>query len=170
MDNNWETEIGKIIRDSISELENVKNIQQEKVKLRLAKAHNIRDLLYPKLKFVLKMINKISNSGSGIPIHNQPYITDSEFEYELNMPDLSEVNMMNLRFTMEFDDEDNVILHAFKVFSEGKTELVGSTGNDYTKFIENSIKYFIITWYKRKTGDELYKEQEVMLTINTTTY
>ena len=116
------------------------------------------------------MIEMNTNSESGLIDQDQTFITDSEFEFELVMPQLSEVNKMNLRYRIEFDTDDNAILHAFNVYSAGKIELVGSTGNDYTIFIENSIKYFIINWYKRKTGDELIKEQEVKLTISSKTF
>ncbi len=170
MNNDWETEIRKIIQESTRELKLKKDKQQERLKFKLAKAQNIRDVLYPKLKYVLEMIEMNTNSESGLIDQDQTFITDSEFEFELVMPQLSEVNKMNLRYRIEFDTDDNAILHAFNVYSAGKIELVGSTGNDYTIFIENSIKYFIINWYKRKTGDELIKEQEVKLTISSKTF
>lgn len=166
MNNDWESQIDKLIQESNRKLELIKLDREERMNLKVAKAREIKDVLLPKLKYVLDIYKKNTSSLTEVLDQELPFMTESEFEFELNMPQLSEVNKMNLRYTIEFDTDDNAILHAFNVYSVGKTELVGSTGNDYPIFIENSIKYFMINWYKRKRGDELFKEQEVKLKIS----
>jgi hypothetical protein len=166
MNREWETQIGKIIQDSVRELELLKISKQEKQELKMAKARDIKDILLPKLLYVQELYKKNNPKGDSVYTQEQVNISDSEFEIKLVMPTMSEVNNMDLLFKIGFNDKNDALLLVYNKYSTDKMEFVSSADKNFEKFIEESITRFILNWSKRKLGEEVAKDRTLKLKIH----
>lgn len=91
-----------------------------------------------------------------------PTIKEDAAEILLIMPALSEVNRLDLLFQIEVNEEKPV-LHAYNLLSQGKMENNGSAHSNYEDFIQDTMKRFLLNWFKRKEGTELDKERKFEL-------
>ena len=93
-----------------------------------------------------------------------PTIKEDVAELALLMPTLSEVNRLDLMYKIEFKDEKPV-LHSYNLFAQGKMENNGSAHDKYEDFIQDTLKRFLLSWFRRKEGTELDKERKFELHI-----
>ncbi len=91
-----------------------------------------------------------------------PTIKEDVSEILLLMPSLSEVNRLDLLYRIEFQDEKPV-LYAYNLLSQGKMENNGSAHGNFEDFIQDTLKRFLLNWFKRKEGTELDKERKFEL-------
>jgi hypothetical protein len=161
----WESKVSKIIQESVKELDLLKRNRQEKQELKRVKAEDIKNLLLSKLNFIVEQFNQSIPKVGSFYSQDQVYVIDSEFEIKLVMPTMSEVNQMDLFFKIDFDEEEAPVLKVYNKFSDDKLEFVRSTYKNYSVFIEDSITRFILSWYKRKLGDEIAKDRMLELKI-----
>ena len=165
MNTDWESQISKIIQESTRELEELNVSKEIRMKKKSQQAKDIKDILSPKLLYVLEKFKENIPEGPSVYTQDQAYIADSEFDIELRMPNMSDVNKMDLLFRIEFDDKLCAVLRVYNKYSPDKIELVGSADKDLSPFIEASITQFILSWYKRKLGDEIAKEKMLELKV-----
>jgi hypothetical protein len=97
--------------------------------------------------------------GEKVPV---PTIKEDVSEILLLMPSLSEVNRLDLLYRIEFKDEKPV-LHSYNLLSQGKMENNGSAHGNFEEFIQDTLKRFLLNWFKRKEGTELDKERKFEL-------
>jgi hypothetical protein len=169
MNSEWESLVSNIIQESVEELELLKCSRQEKEELKRAKAEDIKNILLPKLYFIMEQFKQNIPKAVSIYTQDHAYVTDSQFEIKLVMPTLSEVNQMDLLFKIEFDEEEVPVLNVYNKFSDDKVEFLRSTDKEFSSFIEDCIVRFILSWYKRKLGDELAKDRMISLKIRSET-
>ena len=93
-----------------------------------------------------------------------PTIKEDMAEMVLVMPVLSEVNRLDLLYKIEFKEE-KPILHSYNLLSQGKMENNGSAHDKFEDFVQDTIKRFLLSWFRRKEGTELDKERKFELHI-----
>ena len=138
MNKKWQAEIRKIISNSHREIKKIRAAQEDQKKARAMKIQDIKRILLPKLEFVKNIMNKDQELGREPSQNDLPKIRDAESEVEFIMPELSEVNKMDMHYRIDFNDDNTAILHAYDKSSIGKMDHIGSTENDYELFIEEN--------------------------------
>ena len=165
MNRKWQAEIRDIINDSHRDLKKVRTEQQAQERARTAKLNEIKGIILPKLEYVIKIMHNDQDFAEEFRQMDLPRVQQLERGVEFIMPELSDVNRMDMHYIIEFDENNSAILQAYDKYSAGKMEARGSVEADYETFIEEKIKRFLKNWYNRKTGDELAKERMLELKI-----
>lgn len=165
MNRKWQTEIRELINSSDRELNKLQAQQEAQHQEKILKISELKAVLIPKLEFVRSVIHKETEFGQELLEKGLPKIVETAYEIEFIMPGLSEVNKMDMQYRIEFNNDNGVILCAYDKCSTGKMELAGKVESDFESFIECNITRFLMSWYKRKTGDELAKERVLQLKI-----
>jgi type IV secretory pathway VirB4 component len=93
-----------------------------------------------------------------------PTIKEDMAEIALIMPVLSDVNRLDLMYKIEFKGEKPV-LHSYNLLSQGKMENNGSAHDKYEDFIQDTMKRFLLSWFRRKEGTERDKERKFEIHI-----
>jgi len=93
-----------------------------------------------------------------------PTIKEDVAEIAMMMPALSDVNRIDLLYKIEFQGEKPV-LHSYNLLAQGKMENNGSAHDKYEDFIQDTLKRFLLSWFRRKEGTELDKERKFELHI-----
>jgi len=93
-----------------------------------------------------------------------PTIKEDAAEILLVMPVLSDVNRLDLMYQIEFKEEKPV-LHAYNLLAQGKMENNGSAHGGFDDFIQDTMKRFLLSWFRRKEGTEMDKERKFELHI-----
>lgn len=110
-----------------------------------------------------KRIEFIESAKRGEKV-SVPKISEGPAEMVLIMPNLSEVNRLDLMYQIEFKD-DKPVLHSFNLLSSGKMINNGSAHGKYEDFVQDTLKRFLLSWFTRKEGTELDKERTFKLII-----
>lgn len=93
-----------------------------------------------------------------------PTIKEDAAELLLVMPVLSDVNRLDLMYQIEFKEE-RPVLHAYNLLAQGKMENNGSAHGGFEDFVQDTLKRFLLSWFRRKEGTEMDKERKFELHI-----
>lgn len=159
MSDKWLSEIREIVAKSENKIEGVIKAREKREAQRAKKATEIKELVLTRLKETKSVISGGKKKSEDI----YPKIVENGNEIIFEMPKLSEVNAMDLVYSVEVG-EDFARLRAFKK-SPRKVDAFSSTDKDYDSFVKDTIKRFILAWYSRKLSDELDKEREFVIKI-----
>jgi hypothetical protein len=165
MNNKWQSEIKKLINSSHHELRQLQEAQEARHSEKILKISELKNILRPKLAFVISVMQKDPDLGKDFLENGLPKLNEADNEVEFIMPGLSEVNKMDMYYRIEFEDNNKVVLCAYDKYSADKLELVGKIEDDFETFIEENIKRFLVNWYNRKKGDQLAQERVLQLKI-----
>ncbi len=93
-----------------------------------------------------------------------PIIKEGEAELVLFMPELSDVNRLDLMYKIELKD-GKLVLNAYDLLSAGKIKNNGSAHDKFEEFIQDTMKRFLLSWFTRKESTELDLERRLELRI-----
>jgi hypothetical protein len=164
----WLLEIKSIVKKGEEKISGVRREREQRLAKRMKICSTIRKKIINYLRDVQPVIaqyyrkKECEKEDKQLPAIN---VGNDGFEIILEMPKLSDVNLLDLRFQIEIDvDCTYAKILAYRVSKE-KTDLIGSATDNYDFFIKDVIKRFLQAWYSRKLSDELDKEREYRIAI-----
>jgi hypothetical protein len=195
MAKDWKSELKDIITSNQKQIKQVIDDREKREKERLKKIDELKGLIRPRMEFIQEQFGKDKylvskeqtekesaegtdyTSSSADVIESEfidsarrgesvaaPTIKEDMAEIALIMPALSDVNRIDLMYKVEFQAE-KAILHSYNLLPQGKMENNGSAHDKYEDFIQDTLKRFLLSWFRHKEGTELDKERKFELHI-----
>lgn len=158
-EDDWDQQLRSTVEEG---LKNVREAIKEREALqaeREARINAVRGMILPRLKTVQSLL-----SGHDFLGGNHPEIEDAGTEVRLVMPRLSEVNHIDLVYSLELK-EDLVLLKSYKRIGDGRLEQSGFADRDHEEFVKSSLLSFIKAWFGRRVSDEKDKSRELRLVV-----
>jgi hypothetical protein len=195
MAKDWKSELKDIITSNQKQIKQVVDDREKREKERLKKVDELKNIIRPRMEFIQEQFGKdkylvtkeksenkkdegnvytpdkpdviksefIDSARRGDPVAI-PTIKEDVAEIALIMPALSDVNRIDIMYKVEFQDE-KAILHSYNLLPQGKMENNGSAHDKYEDFIQDTLKRFLLSWFRHKEGTELDKERKFELHV-----
>jgi hypothetical protein len=195
MAKDWKSELKDIITSNQKQIKQVVDDREKREKDRLKKIDDLKSIVRPRMEFIQEQFGKdkylvseektdnkkgdgtVYTPGTSDVIESEfidsarrgdsvavPTIKEDVAELALIMPMLSDVNRIDLMYKIEFQDE-KAILHSYNLLPQGKMENNGSAHDNYEDFVQDTLKRFLLSWFRHKEGTELDKERKFELHI-----